>query len=217
MDMAKRSYHQYCGIATALDLLGERWTLLIIRDLLVGPKRFTDLLEGLPGIGTGLLSQRLRELEDAGVIEKATLPPPAASAVYQLTRDGEGLRPAMFSLLRWGSRRLGAPDPDERIDIESLALGLAARFDPDAVGGVEGYYQFVVDGRPFQLRIADRHIEILAKRAEQPRAVITTDTATLMQLNNEALTMAEAIKKGALSVDGDPEAGRGLTTALGLH
>lgn len=107
MGMAKRSYQQYCGIAAALDLLGERWTLLIVRDLLIGPKRFTDLLEGLPGVGTGLLSQRLRELEESGVIEKAALLPPAASTVYRLTPDGEGLRPAMLSLLRWGSRRLG--------------------------------------------------------------------------------------------------------------
>ncbi|MCV7318697.1 winged helix-turn-helix transcriptional regulator [Mycolicibacterium confluentis] len=198
--MAKRSYQQYCGIAAALDLLGERWTLLIVRDLLIGPKRFTDLLEGLPGVGTGLLSQRLRELEESGVIEKAALPPPAASTVYRLTPDGEGLRPAMLSLLRWGSRRLGEPDPEQRIDLESLALGFAAHFDPDAAHGVEGDYQLVVDGRPFGLRIANRHIDVRAETVERPRAVITTDTATLMAMNNQALTFGEALEKNQLTV-----------------
>ncbi len=200
MGMAKRSYQQYCGIAAALDLLGERWTLLIVRDLLIGPKRFTDLIEGLPGVGTGLLSQRLRELEEAGVIEKAALPPPAASTVYRLTPDGEGLRPAMLSLLRWGSRRLGEPDPEQRIDLESLALGFAAHFDPDAAHGVEGDYQLVVDGRPFGLRIANRHIDVRAETVDRPRAVITTDTATLMAMNNQALTFGEALEKNQLTV-----------------
>jgi DNA-binding HxlR family transcriptional regulator len=215
MAMAKRSYQQYCGIATALDLLGERWTLLIVRDLLIGPKRFTDLLEGLPGVGTGLLSQRLRELEDAGVIEKATLPPPAASTVYRLTPDGEGLRPAMLALLRWGSRRLGDPDPSQRIDVESLALGFAAHFDPDRADGLDGDYQLMVDGRPFLVRITNGHINVQAGTADRPRAVITTDTPTLMELNNQRLTFADAIEKKLLTVSGgDDEEFWALARAL---
>jgi DNA-binding HxlR family transcriptional regulator len=217
MHMAKRSYQQYCGIATALDLLGERWTLLIVRDLLVGPKRFTDLLDGLPGVGTGLLSQRLRELEEAGVIEKVTLPPPAASTVYRLTAEGEGLRPAMLSLLRWGSRRLGEPDPNQRIDVESLALGFAAHFDPDAAVAAEGDYQLMVDDRPFALRIANRHISVQSETVARPRAVITTDTATLMALNNQTLTFGEALERGTLTVsEGDDDALWELARALAL-
>jgi DNA-binding HxlR family transcriptional regulator len=185
--MAKRSYQQYCGLAVALDLLGERWTPLIVRDLLVGPKRFTDLLERLPGIGTGLLSQRLRELENAGVIEKATLPPPAASTVYRLTADGETLRPVILGLIRWGSKRLGTPTAGQRVDPESLALGLAARYEPDKGADAEGVYGFVVDGRSFLLRIADHQIVIVAERAERPRAVITTDSATLIAINSGAV------------------------------
>lgn len=214
--MAKRSYHQYCGIAAALDLLGERWTLLIVRDLLLGPKRFTDLLEGLPGIGTGLLSQRLRELEDADVIEKTTLPPPAASTVYRLTPDGEELRPVLFSLSRWGIRRLGDPGPDQRIDPNLLGIALAARFDPDAAHD-DGEYGLVVDGQPLHVRIGNRRIEVLAERSQQPRAVITTDSPTLIALNNGTQTMADALSDGSITVEGDTEAAVALSTVFGLR
>src|SRR5215467_13817890 len=90
-----RSYNQYCAVARGLDVIGERWTLLIIRDLLVGPKRYTDLLDGLPGIGTNLLAERLRDLEAAGLVERAVLPPPAGTTVYRLTADGAALEPVV--------------------------------------------------------------------------------------------------------------------------
>src|SRR5919108_1109967 len=101
-----RSYHQYCAVARALDLIGDRWTLLLIRDLLLGPKRYKDLLEGLPGIGTNLLAHRLREMEEYGLVERATLPPPSGVAVYQLTPTGEGLAPALSAIGRWGAQYL---------------------------------------------------------------------------------------------------------------
>ena len=97
----KRSYGQYCAVARALDLIGERWTLLLVRELLLGPRRYTDLLRGLPGIGTNLLADRLRELESAGLVARRTLPPPASSSVYELTPLGEGLRATVLELGRW--------------------------------------------------------------------------------------------------------------------
>src|SRR5437660_12010745 len=106
---APRSYDQYCAVARGLDVSGDRWTLLIVRDLLLGPKRYKDLLSGLPGIGTNLLADRLKELEGAGLIERAVLPPPAGSTVYQLTERGLALEPVMIALGRWGARCLGAP------------------------------------------------------------------------------------------------------------
>ena len=109
-------------MAAALDLLGERWTVLIIRDLLMGPKRFTDLQDRLSGIGTGLLSQRLRELSRTPASSRNHPPSPAASTVYQLTPDGDALRPALLHLARWGMRRLGDPKPGQRLDAETLAL-----------------------------------------------------------------------------------------------
>ena len=98
-----RTYNQYCGLARALDLVGERWALLVVRELVLGPKRFTDLQAGLPGIGTNILSARLRELEESGVVARRTLPPPAASAVYELTPYGRELEPAVDALGRRGA------------------------------------------------------------------------------------------------------------------
>src|SRR4051812_14098089 len=112
--MSKRSYDQYCPVAHALDLIGERWSMLIVKELMHGPQRYTDLAEHLPGIGTNILAARLRALEECGVIEKRKLPPPAASRVYDLTEYGRSLKPVMRELALWGARSLGPPtDADE--------------------------------------------------------------------------------------------------------
>src|ERR671921_1724366 len=111
--MSKRSYNQYCAVARALDIIGERWTLLIVRELLTGPKRFKDLLEGLPGIGTNLLATRLKDLEGNGILRRATLPPPAGSKVYELTGLGRELEQVVVALSQWGSKLLGSPRGDE--------------------------------------------------------------------------------------------------------
>src|SRR3954451_13767324 len=113
MEMSKRSYNQYCAMARALDALGERWTLLVIRELLSGPKRFKDLLEGLPGIGTNLLAARLKNLESEGLLCRVTLPPPAGSTVYELTERGREIEPVLIGLARWGLGLLGAPRPSD--------------------------------------------------------------------------------------------------------
>src|SRR5689334_23074490 len=107
-----RRYEHYCPVAHALDMVGDRWELLIVRELLLGPKRYTDLADGLPGIGTNILAARLRDLEACGVIAKKTLPPPAASRVYDLTDYGRELRPVMRELALWGARSLGPPTPE---------------------------------------------------------------------------------------------------------
>ncbi len=107
-----RTYDQYCPIAHALGLVGERWSLLVVRELLEGPKRYTDLVAGLPKIGTNILAARLKDLEAGGVVEKRKLPPPAASTVYELTAYGQDLRPVIHELSRWGLRSLGPPSLD---------------------------------------------------------------------------------------------------------
>ena len=113
--MSKRSYNQYCAVARALDIVGERWTLLVVRELLTGPKRFKDLLEGLPGIGTNLLAARLKDLEGYGVVHRTTLPPPAGSKVYELTELGSSLELVVAALGRWGLEFLGAPDQEDDV------------------------------------------------------------------------------------------------------
>lgn len=123
-----KDYDQYCPIAASLGVLGERWTLLVVRELLRGPKRYTDLVDHLPGIGTNILAARLKELEAAGIVEKRKLPPPAASTVYELTASGRGLRPVLHELARFGARMMGPPPADALVEgwlVEALDLALA--------------------------------------------------------------------------------------------
>lgn len=125
--MSKR-YDQYCPIACALGLVGERWTLLVVRELMSGPKRYTDLVAGLPRIGTNILAARLKELEAAGLVEKRKLPPPAASTVYELTPTGHDLRPVLHELARFGARLMGPPPVDALEEgwlLEALDLALS--------------------------------------------------------------------------------------------
>jgi DNA-binding HxlR family transcriptional regulator len=112
--MHKR-YDAYCPVAHALGLVGERWSLLVILELLHGPKRYTDLVGNLPGIGTNVLASRLRDLETGGIVRKSVLPPPAASKVYELTDYGRELRPAIRELALWGARSLGPPAADDEL------------------------------------------------------------------------------------------------------
>src|SRR5215211_4757632 len=130
--MNRRSYGQYCAMARALDVLGDRWTLLIVRELLTGPKRFKDLLEGLPGIGTNLLAGRLKDLAGAGVLRRTTLPPPAGSSVYELTERGRELEPVLMGLARWGLDLLG----------ERAASGLNVAFMAWTARWVRETYEF---------------------------------------------------------------------------
>jgi DNA-binding HxlR family transcriptional regulator len=115
MRTMRRHYDQYCGIAHALDLVGDRWALLVVRELMRGPLRYTDLVERLPGIGTNILAARLRDLEAGGVLTKRKLPPPAASRVYELTEYGQALKPVLRELGLWGARSLGPPTHEEEL------------------------------------------------------------------------------------------------------
>jgi DNA-binding HxlR family transcriptional regulator len=143
--MAK-SYHQYCPVAHALDLVGERWSLLVARELMHGPLRYSDLIERL-GCPTNVLATRLRQLEQGGVIAKRRLPPPAASTIYELTEYGQGLRPVLHTLAHWGARSLGPPTTDAELCTgwlaNALEMGLPARRDEACVEfrvGDESYW-----------------------------------------------------------------------------
>src|SRR3954453_9039810 len=127
----KRSYGDSCGIARALDLVGERWALLVVRELVLGPKRFTDLREGLVHLSPDVLSQRLRELESAGIVRRRKLPPPAAARVYELTEWGRGVGPVLVALGRWGSRSSLPPEPPA-LGVDAVAVALKTMFDPAA-------------------------------------------------------------------------------------
>lgn len=150
-----RTYNQFCALARALDVLGERWTLLIVRELLLGPRRFGDLLSGLPGIAPNLLSDRLRALAAEGVVQRTTLPPPAGSRVYELTERGRRLRPAVLALARWGMDPIAPPREGEERRPGWYAVALEAAFRPQAAHGVNETYGFWIDGTPFHLTVRD--------------------------------------------------------------
>src|SRR4051812_34880442 len=151
--MARR-YDQYCPVAHALEIVGERWSLLVVRELLHGPLRYTDLAERLPGIGTNVLASRLRELETGGVVTRRTLPPPAASRVYELTEYGRGLRSVMRELARWGARSLGPPSADAELFPGWLANALDTLLAPTAPSG------------GFEFRIGDEVASIVDGEAQ---------------------------------------------------
>lgn len=152
-----RSYNQFCALARSLDVLGERWTLLIVRELLLGPRRFGDLLSGLPGIAPNLLSDRLRALAAEGVVERTTLPPPAGSRVYELTERGRRLRPAVLALAQWGMDPIAPPRDAEERRPGWYAVALEAAFRPEKARGLDETYGFLVDGTPFHLTVRDGH------------------------------------------------------------
>ena len=158
--VSARTYNEYCGVAHALDLVGERWALLVVRELTLGPKRFTDLREGLPGIATNVLSNRLRQLERDGVITRRRLPPPAPTQVYELSGYGRELVPIMLALGRWGASTLGPRAPEQALRPEWLAVALQAFFRPEAAGGLRARIRLEVEGAEFLLAFAEGALEI---------------------------------------------------------
>lgn len=202
--MAKRSYRQYCALAYALDLVGERWTLLLVRELLTGPKRFTDLQSNLPGIGTNLLASRLRELEEAGLIRRGTLPPPAASAVYELTGGGLRLEHAIVELAEWGLRVMGGPALDEHRRPPWSVLALRALIWEAAPTDLTATFEFRVDGEVLHGRLREATLRIEQGAAwEKPDLVVTADSATLLSVVTGRQGPTQAMASGALHIAGE--------------
>jgi DNA-binding HxlR family transcriptional regulator len=199
----KRTFGDRCGIARALDLVGERWALLVVRELLLGPKRFTDLRGGLPNVTADVLSQRLRELEQAGVVRRAKLPPPAASRVYELTEWGKELEPVVLGLGRWGSRA-PFPDTDAPLGVDAFVLALKTLFDPARVDNQRRVVQLELGENSFHVEVADARLEIRRGTAQNPHAKIEGDPATLAQL----LWHGGSLPDGAVKVEGSQQAAR---------
>jgi DNA-binding HxlR family transcriptional regulator len=203
--MAK-TYDQYCPMAHALSLVGERWSLLIVRELMHGPKRYTDLAQGLPGIGTNILAARLRDLEQAGVVKKMKLPPPYAVTVYDLTDYGHELEEVMHALARWGARTLGPPGPQDELYPEWGVNAFAALFDPEAARGLTETYVLRIDDDVFTARITDGHLEASCGAADDADVRVETDIETFFPLVAGELSPADAVQKGRARIAGDPAA-----------
>src|SRR3954471_22553434 len=204
--MPEHRYQQYCGLARALDVAGDRWTLLIVRELMPGPRRFTDLIDGLPGISRKLLTERLRDLEGEGIIGRKELPPPAARQVYELTEDGRDLANAMVPLIAWGARRLGELGPAESFRARWAALAMATFADLEAAKGVSETYEYLVGPSAFHFRIDDGAIELREGRARDPDVVLTTDEETWADIVGGKTTASSAARTGAVTIAGDRQA-----------
>jgi DNA-binding HxlR family transcriptional regulator len=200
-----RTYCDACAAAHALDLIGERWALLVVRELLLGPKRFTDLRAGLPNTSPNVLAQRLRELERTGVVRRRKLPPPAASRVYELTEWGLELEPVIISLGRWGARSPLRPR-DAAIGVDSIILALRTMFNPSAAEGIEASYELRLGEDRFQAVVADGQFKVVRGGSETPDATIETDPATLAALVFEGRQLAEALRAGDVKIEGGKEA-----------
>jgi DNA-binding HxlR family transcriptional regulator/putative sterol carrier protein len=208
--MARHPYQQYCALARTLDVAGNRWTLLIVRELAPGPRRFTDLLEGLPGVSRNLLTERLRALERAGIIARHELPPPAARWVYELTDDGRDLAVAMAPLIAWGARRLGERKPGESFRARWPAVAMAGLADREAARGVSESYQYLIGESAFHFTVDDGSIQLRDGRAQDPAVTLTTDEETWVDIASGKITASSAAAAGALTVAGDAEAAKRL-------
>jgi DNA-binding HxlR family transcriptional regulator len=200
--MSGRSYGQYCGVARALELVGERWALLIVRDLLVGPKRYTDLRAGLPRIPTNVLATRLKELEAGGVVERRLLPRPVGSVVYALTEYGAELEQVVHGLGRWGARSLGDRGADEIATASSMIVALRSTFDPAAARGVRASYELRLGDVVVHARIARGRLETGEGPIEDPDLVLRT-TSPLRPLLAREVTPDEIVADGTVQVEGD--------------
>src|SRR5204862_3431819 len=190
--MPEHRYQQYCGLARALDVAGDRWTLLIVRELAPGPRRFTDLTDGLPGISRNLLTERLRVLERDGIIARQQLPPPAARQVYALTDDGRDLAVAMSPLIAWGARRIGDRKPGESFRARWPAVGMAGLADREAAKGVSESYQYVIGGSAFHFTVDDGSIQLHDGRAQDPAGTLSTDEETWADIASGKITASSA-------------------------
>jgi DNA-binding HxlR family transcriptional regulator len=202
--VAKR-FDQYCPIAHALSLVGERWALLVVRELLRGPKRYTDLAAGLPGIGTNVLATRLRELEAAGVVQRRRLPPPAASTVYELTEYGAGLEEVMHAVARWGARSLGLPRREDDLDPTWGLNAFPALFYPERARGLTETYVIRVDDDVFTVRLEDGCLHTDLGAGADADLDVAMDVATFFALASGELPATEAIEQGRVRLEGDPE------------
>lgn len=219
--MTQRSYGQFCAAAKALDVLGERWTLLVVRELLLGPRRFTDLLAALPGLGTSLLASRLKNLEAAGVIRRERLPPPAGSRVYQITDAGLGAGLVVKALADWGAQLLDTPGPEEVVRADWLALHLAVSAPAGAVAGVPETYQIHVGGDVLHIVLTGAGAQARSGPTPYlPDLVIRTDQAAFIDLSLGRAALADLVAAGRAHVTGDqgsvPRAAR-LFSSAGHH
>jgi DNA-binding HxlR family transcriptional regulator len=199
----KRTYGDACGIARALDVLGERWALMVVRELLLGPKRFTDIRAGLPQLSADVLAHRLRDLEAAGVVARRTLPPPAPARIYELTASGRALEPALVELGRWGGTYAAPPEADSGMSLDSHILSLQTLFDPALADGFEARVQLELGEEAFRATVGDGALEVERGHHESPHATVRTNPRTLIDVLHERRKLDDVLSARDLEIEGD--------------
>jgi DNA-binding HxlR family transcriptional regulator len=207
-----RSYADACGIARALDVVGERWALLVVRELLLGPMRFSDLRLALPNASSNLVADRLRELEGHGVVCRRKLPPPAGSSVYELTDWGRNLEPIMLALGDWGAR-VPLPATPTTLSATSVLLFLRAAARPDAKAPPTVYRLDLGDNRVWTVRTEDGEVQVQSGEPTRPDASLRTDPKTFNALLEDPWTLVAAESDGTAAVAGSRSALRRLLNA----
>ncbi|MEZ4220576.1 MAG: winged helix-turn-helix transcriptional regulator [Polyangiaceae bacterium] len=191
-------------------MLGERWTLLILRNLLLGPRRYSDLMAELPGITTNLLARRLRDLEQDGLVEKRTLPRPAATTVYALSESGEALEPALMELAKWGGRYLDHPNPDDRFDIGWALLSMKRRYR----GGLSLSMRLEVDERVFAIDCEPESVQVKEREPERPQLTLRGGLEAVVDLFFLQGNPSQLIQQGRIELVGTRESLRRLLAAF---
>jgi DNA-binding HxlR family transcriptional regulator len=208
-----RPYQQFCPVARVLDVVGDRWTLLVVRELLLGPRRFTDLAAGLPDIGTSVLTTRLKQLEHDGLVRKQTLPAPAASVVYELTPSSLGLIAIVAAMANWGMQLLGRPGPDDRVQARWLVLCLAVTAkDGHAIPNAA--YELHIDDEIFHVRAQDGHLAPAQGPAPSPAATLTMSTDALVALASGELSVPSPRATRLVTIEGETAGAEALLAAL---
>jgi DNA-binding HxlR family transcriptional regulator/putative sterol carrier protein len=210
----KRRYEDGCAAAHGLDLVGERWALLVVRELLLGPKRFTDLRAGLAGISPNVLTQRLEEMERAAIVQRRKLAPPGAAWVYELTEWGQQLEPVVKALGRWASR---SPfKPQGALNVDSLILSFRTMFDSHAAAGFSATVELRFGEDRFHATISNGEIELVRGAADHADVTIETDSNTLAGLVYGGQKLADALRTGHLKIEGDKPVARRFVTLFPL-
>ena len=207
--MTARTYEDACGIARSLDAIGERWALLVVRELVFGPKRFTDLRAGLHGISQNVLSQRLRDLEASGIVRRTLLGPPASTQAYELTDLGRALEPVLIAMSRWGA--LTPPPPEAEMSNDAFALALKALFTPSA-DGFRGRVRLKLVRDAFDVEIGGGSdvLEVVRASGADPELVIEGSESVLRAVIFGRRTLAAAKRAGDIRVEGDADAASGF-------
>ncbi len=207
---SNHSYHQYCAVAHALDLVGDRWSLLILRNLLMGPKRFVDLQTGLPGLGTNILTARLKVLEQSGVVQRRFLPPPAASTVYELTEYGHQIEGPLTALARWGAQTLGLWTPDMVIKPEAVMMAIHGFFRGEQRQYKQATYEIRCEDEQyhdvFTIHVSGNTVDVEQGVMVASDIVMHLNVETLYALSARQMTLNAALASGAVLFEGDAQA-----------